>query len=451
MKSLFLRIFLWFCGASAVIGLVVTAGFLVDSPDALATNWRSVGQGAIVAAARTAAETYERGGRAELARYLQSLARDTGFHAVLLDASRQDLTGGRSPRAAAVAAIVASRYAGELTIFPRRRVAGVWLHGPSGKSYAFVTVLPPRERGPWGRRFLVLFILVGGLLCYALARHVSGPILHVRAATAKFSSGDLTARITLPRVLDRKDEIGSLARDFNQMASRIEGLMRAQQRLIADVSHELRSPITRLSLALGLLRRRSEPDSRTSVARMEREVERLNALISQLLTLSRLECSDQPPPMESFDLGALVREVAADAAFEATSVDRGVELVECAECSARGARDLLRSAVENVVRNAIKYTNPNTQVSIRLLRPSGSATAIIVVEDEGPGVPAEALSHLFEPFYRVDEARDRGSGGAGLGLAIAQQIVALHGGSVNAANREQGGLAVRITLPVVTG
>ncbi len=448
MNSLFLRIFLWFCGATAVIIGVIGAGFALEFPGAFATNWRAVGRGAVVAAAHSAVEQYERGGQQDLARYFQLFTADTGLRCSLFDSSRHGLSGGVTLAEAGTAAAMDSYPENELTVFPRERLAGVRVRSSSGRTYAFLTLLPPREPVVWGRRFLGLFILAGGLLCYLLARHVTAPIVHLRAATSKFSRGDLAARITLPGVLERKDEIGSLARDFNQMASRIEMLIRAQQRLIGDVSHELRSPITRLGLALGLLRRDSESDTRTSVARMERELERLNALIAQLLTLSRLECLDQPPPMETVDLGTLVQEVTADADFEAASMDRGVRLLECAGCSMRGAGDLLRSAIENVVRNALKYTDTGTNVSIRLHRVSGSGTAAIVVEDQGPGMPPEALEHMFEPFYRVDEARDRRSGGAGLGLAIARRIVTLHGGSVSAANRLEGGLEVRITLPV---
>jgi two-component system sensor histidine kinase CpxA len=180
---------------------------------------------------------------------------------------------------------------------------------------------------------------------------------------------------------------------------------------------------------------------------MEREVERLNALITQLLTLSRLEALDQPPPMESIDLIALVREVAADADFEATSVNRGVRLEASEPCEVKGARDLLRSAIENVVRNALRYTVPESEVLIRLARTAGGQTVTLIVEDHGPGVPPEALEHMFEPFYRVDEARDRRSGGTGLGLAIAHHIVTVHGGSVSAANRSGEGLEMRISLP----
>jgi two-component system sensor histidine kinase CpxA len=291
-------------------------------------------------------------------------------------------------------------------------------------------------------------ILIGALLCYLLARHITMPVAQLRTLTSEFSRGDFSARMTLPNVLQRKDEIGGLARDFNVMASRIEVLVNAQHRLIADVSHELRSPLTRLRLALGLLRRRKETDAQTSLARMEREVERLDLLISQLLTLSRLESLSQPPRMEALDLSALVKEVFADADFEATSMDRSVQLLECADCRVRGEADLIRSAMENVVRNALKYSHSKTTVYIRLLRCTTNRTAIITVEDEGPGVPGEMLCHIFEPFYRVDEARDRQTGGAGLGLAISHRITILHGGTIVAANREIGGLAVRIALPI---
>jgi two-component system sensor histidine kinase CpxA len=251
-----------------------------------------------------------------------------------------------------------------------------------------------------------------------------------------------------PKLLERKDEVGGLARDFNQMAARIETLLNAQKRLIADVSHELRSPLTRLSLALGLIRRRGDTVSPTSMARMEREVHRLNHLIGQLLTLSRLEALDQPPAKEAIDLAALVQEVAIDAGFETTSTDRGVRLVECAACTLTGVRDLLRSAIENVVRNALKYTSPGTVVQIRLVRPCGANMATILVEDEGPGVPSQELARIFEPFYRVEQARERQTGGAGLGLAIVQHVIGMHGGSVTAKNRESGGLALQIALPV---
>jgi len=447
MKSLFLKMFLWFCAANLILICVIVIGYELTNPDQLPFVWPRVGKGAIVSAARVAVETYERGGPAQLAQYLATLEQDTGLEADLLDSSNRNLGGralGPSPPDDLAAYPV-----GQLVIRVRQRLAAVRLSGRVDRSYSFVATVPRREAGGfWSRTFLVMLILTGAVMCYLLARYITSPVVHLRAAAARFSHGDLSARITLPGVLQRKDEIGGLAGDFNRMAERIETLMKAQQRLIADVSHELRSPITRLSLALGLVRRHKEVGMGAPLARMEREVERLNALIGQLLTLSRLESVDTPPPMELLDLSALVREVSADADFEAASTNRGVQLVECAACSMLGASDLIRSAVENVVRNAVKYTGPNTDVLIRLLRVN-DGNADIIVQDHGPGAPAQALAHIFEPFYRVDDARDRGSGGCGLGLAITHKIVTLHGGSVHAVNREAGGLELRVTLPVV--
>ena len=446
MKTLFLRLFLWFCAAGGLLIVSLAVGYVLANPDQLPFAWPTVGRGAIVSAGRVAIQTYERGGKGELRSYLETLQHDTGMRAALLDSNGSVLSS--SSPALELPDEMFNLPQSELKIL-RRHVAAVRLAGQGGESYILVANVPRRERSAfWSRTFLASFILTGGVLCFLLARHITSPVSHLRAVTSRFSGGDLSTRVTAPAVLKRYDEIGGLAADFNRMASRIEALMRAQQRLLADVSHELRSPLTRLSLALGLIERRLGAESRHSLLRVKREIERLNVLIAQLLTLSSLECLDQPPPLETVDLSALVQEIAADADFEAASMDRGVRLLECAACSIRGARDLVRSAIENVVRNALKYTDPNTQVSIRLQCQNVSRTAHIIVEDCGPGVPPEALSHIFEPFYRVDEARDRQSGGAGLGLAIARQVVALHGGSIQASNREQGGLEVHLALPI---
>lgn len=452
MKSLFLRIFLWFCGASLIIVCVIGAGFIATTPGLLATSWQRVGRGAIVSAARIAVESYERGGQAEVDRYFRTLAHDTGMSAGLFDPSGRELSGNGWLPPREILDALQARSEGDLDVFPFRGLAGLSIRGPSGTPYVFAATVPPRERGAlWSRVLVISFVATSGLLCFLLARHLTSPVVHLRTLTSRFSQGDLTARITQPALLQRRDEIGGLARDFNRMAARIQTLLKAQTRLIADVSHELRSPLTRLSLALGLIRRGGDSVSRTSLTRMEREVERLNTMIGQLLTLSRLECLDQPPPMESLDLAGLVCEIAADADFEATQVDRGVRLTECPPCSIHGARDLLRSAIENVVRNALRYTAPATQVLLRLEYSPGHATAAVIVDDQGPGVPPAELAHVFEPFYRVDASRERQSGGAGLGLAIARQVVALHAGSITASNREEGGLEVRILLPAGEG
>ena len=198
--------------------------------------------------------------------------------------------------------------------------------------------VPRREpTGFWSRVFIGAFLVTGAVLCYFLARNITTPVVQLRALASRFSRGDFSARMTLRNVLYRRDEIGALARDFNLMASRIEELVSAQQRLIADVSHELRSPITRLRLALGLVRRRNDADPGLSLARMEREVERLDTLIGQLLTLWRLESLSQPPQMETLDLSALVKE------FLRMPVSRRRAWIATYSCSMRGMPDSRRN------------------------------------------------------------------------------------------------------------
>ncbi|HLM59148.1 MAG TPA: ATP-binding protein [Pyrinomonadaceae bacterium] len=226
--------------------------------------------------------------------------------------------------------------------------------------------------------------------------------------------------------------------------------MSAQRRLLRDISHELRSPLARLSVALDLARKRAGPEAASALSRIELESKRLNEMIGQLLTLSRWEAGAGPVRDAPLDLAALVREVAEDADFEARAQDRGVRLGECDACETSGAAMLLRSAFENVVRNAVRHAPSGTAVRVSLVcrREGGAGRAVISVRDEGPGVPEEALSDIFRPFYRVDDARDRETGGTGLGLAITERAVRLHGGTVTAANIPGGGFLVEISLPL---
>ena len=451
MNSLFLTILLRLGGGFVVLISALAVGLRLHIPDVFATQWIRLGRGAVVGLGRAAVDIHEQEPGAGGDRRLESLARAIGVEATLYDAAGRRLMGEARSSAEPILTAVAARGEGELVVLggPGGAIAGVRLRGGSdgAASYVLVAMLPPRL-GLWSRAFLTSLVLMSGLLSYVLARQLTSPVVHLRTVTASFARGDLAARLTDGGLLARRDEIGGLARDFNHMASQIEVLMKAQRRLLADVSHELRSPLTRLRLGLGLIRQRTPADSHAPLTRMERDVNRLDDLIGQLLALSRLECLGEPPRLEPIDLPALVQEIAGDADFEARVMQRRVRVLECAPCSVQGARDLLRSAVENVVRNAVRYTEPGTDVLIRVSPERDGRAAAIVVEDHGPGVPAKDLPHLFEPFYQVDEARERDAGGTGLGLAITRQVVAVHGGSVSAAARPGGGLALRITLPV---
>jgi two-component system sensor histidine kinase CpxA len=322
---------------------------------------------------------------------------------------------------------------------------------PKGQLFIYVAHIPRPPFQPTfqslGLRLLVVLV-IGGIFCYWLARYLTTPVLKLRTTTNELAEGKLGARVAT-KLVKRRDEVGQLGRDFNVMAERLESMVKAQQRLLGDISHELRSPLARLGVALGLARQRSGAEANGALDRIERESDNLNEMISQLLTLTRLESGTDDRKRTEVNLAALVREVADDADFEARSVNRSVHVVSSDDCSINGVEELLRSAVENVVRNAVRYTPEGTAVEVALRKQNGGSDnfAVISVRDRGNGVPEDALERIFRPFYRTEDARDRQSGGGtGLGLAITERAVRMHGGSVEAVNAAGGGLAVEMRL-----
>jgi len=329
-------------------------------------------------------------------------------------------------------------------------IAGRPVDRPDGAHLVLVAAVrrPPGlvdllEPGVLGWRLLALTAFVGAL-CFWLARTLTSPVEKLRRVVRSLAGGDLAARVA-PRIAARSDEIGDLARDFDAMAARIEALVGAQRRLVRDVSHELRSPLARLAVALELARKRAGAGAAGQLDRIELEAGRLDALVDQLLTLSRLEAADTPAAHEPVDLDELVDRVADDAAFEASARDVQVAVEKSGGCVVNGDAEALRSALENVVRNAVHYSAAGGEVRVAAAREGHSAA--VRVTDAGPGVPEEQLQAVFEPFFRVEEARDRQRGGAGLGLAIAARAVRLHGGTITARNRASGGLEVELRLP----
>jgi two-component system, OmpR family, sensor histidine kinase CpxA len=237
-----------------------------------------------------------------------------------------------------------------------------------------------------------------------------------------------------------------LVRDFNFMAERVEALVTSQRQLISDISHELRTPLARVNATLGLARQRLGDD--VLFDRLERDAERLNEMIGRLLTVARLDITAALPKMRRTDLKALVSDIVEDAEWEARERNSRVDLVCDGECHIDANPELLRSATENIVRNAIRYTATGTSVEVHLESRDGNSgkEAIIRVSDRGSGVPDRELANIFRPFYRVADARDRDSGGVGLGLAIADRVARIHGGTVRARNRAGGGLEVVMTI-----
>jgi two-component system sensor histidine kinase CpxA len=447
VRSLFLKIFLSFWLAQAlflVLAVLVTLAIRQQAESA----WEAE-QAQIL---NQAVQAYESGGQAALASYLDQVRQSQHVRAYLLNENDEELSGRRLPDWAKDGEHRRPRpphgdFLGWMTTRPQRQSI------TSGSGHRYTLVMFPPPHGPFGDPAIhglgiFIAILSSGLVCYLLARYLTSPVVRLRAATQKLAAGDLTARAgVLPP--GRHDELAELVRDFDTMADRLEKSVKAQARLLNDISHELRSPLARLNVALGLSRQRSGPEAQSSLERIELEANRLNELIGRLLTIARLESGDQAMQKVPIRLQELIREIAQDAEFEAQSRKCHVDVTQMDDCMVMGSPSLLRSAMENVVRNAIHYTREGTDVQIRLEYRQGTTgtEAVIKISDSGPGVPDEALDKLFQPFYRIDDARGRQTGGVGLGLAITERAVRLHGGTIQASNRSEGGLMIEIRLP----
>jgi two-component system sensor histidine kinase CpxA len=456
MRSLFLKIFLSYWIAQAlflVLAILVTLAI------------RPSGEIASVQAQQArflneAVQAYRGGGEEGARNYLRSVRDSQHVRLFLFNENTRDLTGRTPPewilRVARGQTATADSLRGRLG--PARYLRQS-MTAADGHSYSLVIEFPPQEHrffGPHGVPHLGILIAIvsSGLVCYILARYLTSPIVLLRAATQKLASGDLTARAGLPGSR-RHDEMAELMRDFDRMAERLENLVNAQSRLLTDISHELRSPLARLNVALELARQRSGPDARSALDRIDRETNRLNELIQKLLTIARLEAGDEMIEKLPVHLEQIIHEIARDAAFEAQARHCQVEATVLDYCVVIGSPSLLHSAIENVVRNAIRYTQEGTTVQVRLeqgVAIEGDSLqgpeAVVRVTDSGPGVPEDALDKLFRPFYRIDDARGRQTGGVGLGLSITDRAVRLHGGTIKVSNRPQGGLMVEIRLPL---
>lgn len=451
-RSLYLKIFIWFWLAMIIINVALFAAVALTRPTPTGRSWRDLTL--VGPNAQKAAELFETRGPAALTAALQETEKSSGVSATFFDESGKELSG-RTPlpgtedliAKAARSGEIEFNFAGRNTLVARPVVSA------KGQHYTYVAYIP---RTPYqmslqtqGFRLLVV-LLTGGIFCYWLARYLTTPLLKLRSMTNELAGGNLGARVPT-NLTKRRDEVGQLGRDFNVMAERLQMMVTAQQRLLGDISHELRSPLARLGVALGLARQRSGTEASGALDRIERESDNLNEMISQLLVLTRLESGTVGRKKSDVDLSALVREVADDADFEARSLNRSVHVVTAETCSINGIEELLRSAVENVIRNAVRFTPEGTAVEVALRRQNGGGDnfAVISVRDRGKGVADDALEKIFRPFYRTEDARDRQSGGGtGLGLAITERAVRLHGGTVKATNAPDGGLSVEMRLAI---
>lgn len=375
----------------------------------------------------------QRDGAAALRDYTANLNHIFGGSHYLLDAQGIDQVTGenRASLLPPAGVTMARRQTGGKNIITRRSQDG---------RYWFVAV--GRIGRPHPETFLPYYFLVigaTGALCWLAAVGVLSPVRRIASTIALFGHGDLTARVKTRR----QDEIGQLGRSFNDMAERLEWLIVSERRLLGDISHELRSPLARLKFAVKLAR--TSPDSQGALDRIERDVDRITSLVADIVEITFVEGDPALRGAATVSMGGIVDEVVCACAVEAEFRGCKIEHTGTVDGQVMGSRELLRRAVENVLRNAIRYSPEKSAIELNVAETERDV--VIEVRDYGPGVPPEALTRIFDPFFRVEEARTANGGASGLGLSIAKRAVQVHHGTIMASNAAPG-LHVQITIPL---
>jgi len=428
MRTVYFRILIWFLGTLAVsmLAFVLVSGYI---------NYRSGGvrpSGPKLNAFmfQESIRAYESSGAAGLALRLRQLHRYMpGIH-YMTNAQGIDLASGEDR-----SQLLANTSEWDKPEISDWRVL-VRSKSPDNQ-YRFITIMPPPYQVLQYALFYVLVLLAVGMVCWALALSIASPLRHLSRAVDRFGRGDLSVRVNS----SRRDEIGALGNAFDQMAGRIETLLTSERRLLQDISHELRSPLARLSFAVELVKREHGD---AAVVRLKKEIHRLTHLVSTLLEMTtRAEEDPSYGNLEEVRLDLILSEVVEDCGIEAAARKCRVSFTDGQPLTVLGNSELLRRAFENIISNAIRYTPEGSSVNVSLT--SDASEAIIAVRDFGPGVPQELLSKIFQPFFRVDDSRNDSTGGIGLGLAIARRAIDVHHGRLNAANANPG-LRIEIRL-----
>ena len=472
MTGLFIKIFLCF------LLIIVLVGTSLETSNILARyyedRWQATLHRIMPMEAEKAARMYETEGADVLRGYLDELQSRNTARFYFFDEDGNPLLDRPAPPV--VQRVASNREAMERTasqglsaVTVRLGLAVRQVSGPSGKKYSLAFQTSPSHLVPLSEKVgahpylrLVAIALFAMGLCLALTLHITRPLGKLRHAASEIANGRLKTRVK-PAIGRRHDEIAVLGDDFDRMAEQIERLVTAQRNLLGDVSHELRSPLARLIVALSLLRQAQGEEAGEYQNRIGLEADRLDKLIGQLLALTRIDSGVDANLRETFDLANLVQEVAADGDFEGRAHDRAVTFRANDSCMMTGVMEMIRSAVENVIRNAVRHTAPGTTVEVTIERgtksPQTSSSslnqleqlkqpfALLRVRDHGPGVPVDQLQQIFLPFHRARLSSSEN--GAGLGLAIADRVVRLHQGSIEAYNAHKGGLVIDIHLPLL--
>ena len=429
--KVYAKILLW-CFGTLLLSLVAFMGVSAY------VSMRNLGHGSIVPRFNAllmeqAVGAYEDHGKAALATDLERVGRRLPGQHYLTDAHGIDLVTGED-RSKLLAA--ARPDLGPPKRFEKRPV--VFYPSADGK-YRFIVVFENPFDFSQYLPYYGLILLAIALLCWILATNIASPLRALARVVDRFGGGDLSVRVNS----SRKDEIGEVGRAFDRMAERIGTLLTAERRLLQDISHELRSPLARLSFAAELVRTAENRDA--AVARINKEIARLTDLVGGLIQVTRVEGDPAADNTEDLRLDGLLTEIVDDCRVEAEARGSLIALAAEPRLMLRGDREVLRRAIENVLRNAIRYNPAGSSVEVKLAA-TGDA-AHIAVRDFGPGVPEDVLSKIFQPFFRVDDSRDTATGGVGLGLAIASRAIGLHHGRLWAENVAPG-LKVWIELPL---
>lgn len=431
MKSVYFRIFLWCFGTLALCLLA----FLMI--------YRYVEMGAIQKGGpfsrlynlvlNESIHAYESGGAPQLADYLEHVRGFLGQSEYLTDPQGRDLVTG-ADRSSLLKLVHSDA---EAPVFYNAQI--IVAHSSPDNRYWLITILdPPIGRWTLVPYYVLMFVAVA-LLCWALASSIASPLRDLARSVEQFGRGELSVRLNS----QRKDEIGELARSFDRMAERIGTLLTAERRLLQDVSHELRSPLARMSFAVELARR--DEDRKSALAQIKEEIRRLSELVGSLLQVARSEGDPLARKQDEFSLTDLLREVAADNRIEADGRQCRLLVEAPVNANVTGDRELLKRAFENIVRNAIRYAPVDSHVDVNVV--ISGTTARVTTRDYGVGVPEAFVDKLGQPFLRVDDSRDNSTGGVGLGLAIAKRAISTHGGLLRIEN-VQPGLQVTVDLPL---
>jgi signal transduction histidine kinase len=437
MRSVYVKIVLWLAASlvTFIAGTVVTTSFVYRAN----TAGRSFFAREMQLQADEAVAHFKTGGPVALQEFLQRWTTTMPGEYLLVDRQGIDVLNGSDRNNLIRQRLPRPRF---FSPFLPPRGNEIWVWPSSDKNYSLIVHGESGHHSAWNALPYYLWIVVAiTVFSYFLALYLVSPLRKLKQSAEQFGRGDFSARVDLRR----KDEFGKLAQAFNEMADRIETLMTAERRLLQDVSHELRSPLARLEFAVELAR--TSPNRESAMDRIKKEVNRLSSLVAELLQVTRAEGDPASRNLEEISLDHLVRDLIDDSTVESEARGCHLELDCSTPIRILGDRELLRRAVENVLRNAIRFAPDQSAVCVNLSRHDDKA--VISVRDFGPGVPPETLPMLFRPFYRVDSDRNRASGGVGLGLAIAKRAVSLHQGVLRARNAGPG-LEVEIEIPVST-